>query len=917
MFVKRNALLLVVLFTSALLAQSPGKQSGVKSQSLKSKAPRMSQQIQDAAGRPIPLNREKLSAGSPLKMDIEGLSWDSVPTNEQTEGIYKRIRDLEEAVNNALALEIGEFSSDRVIKRLEEACNNSANDKLKDDLKSGLLIAALNDATLMPADGSGAFKTTVWSYRQLFKQDNWGPKIETEPGKVLLIGVLNLLDKEELQRATVPDFGIVDPVETGELPSKAANGPKHFDVINLHTHGLNVSPNWPADNIFREIHPRKLKFYIYQIPADHPAGTYFYHPHMHGSVATQVAGGMAGPLIVRDRSRGLDALGEAHGWGSPKEDVLMFQQLTLYKLTEDSKDRFIRPDFFALKDIAPDEGTRCIDRPTIKSISDRLLGMPVGQEPIFRLPTVETWVSGKFRPEVASGLALGDVRRFRLIHAGVEELIRFGVRPSKDFPNAPPALVQVIAFDGIPLEQPYFLTDQHRLTLAPANRADVLVSVPASPAIESGDATVIQYEIISFAPDGGDPLPLATFTVDPSKPVNTTSRFVTSAEGEQIFAQCAPKLDAPQLPNHEAFDLAFADASIDADGKFVPGIFTIDRKPFPLDQKEFRLNRSENLELAITGGDAPHPLHIHVNPFLVPEDLERGASGLPTGRFWSDTILIPTQTSLTVQMPFHLWPGKSVSHCHILDHEDAGMMCTIDIYGSRLSWPDLLPTRNLDLVKLPKDIFSRLAQVPGSSGSPNLTPPPGHVYLIFFMPPGSDKDACPHCSDAFRAIQDLRAKLAQTKVHFVVISGTQVDKLSTLAKSSTTAGPDWFFADPEFHAFEAMGLIDAIPSSSTGPLKCPAAFKPTTRELSVHSDLMHGLFIVDSTGMIVSTRRSFLAFDDTAHIMDEVRLALESREAQMASFETKIESSPAIQAHAKSHLERFKNRTQLFQANDQ
>ncbi len=69
-------------------------------------------------------------------------------------------------------------------------------------------------------------------------------------------------------------------------------------ATNLHTHGLHVSPEGLSDNIFRSIGPDASADYEYRIPDDHPTGTFWYHPHRHGTVADQVFGGLLGALLV-------------------------------------------------------------------------------------------------------------------------------------------------------------------------------------------------------------------------------------------------------------------------------------------------------------------------------------------------------------------------------------------------------------------------------------------------------------------------------------------------------------------------------------------------------------------------------------------------------------------------------------------
>uniref|UniRef100_UPI0035D9BC42 multicopper oxidase domain-containing protein n=1 Tax=Janibacter limosus TaxID=53458 RepID=UPI0035D9BC42 len=69
---------------------------------------------------------------------------------------------------------------------------------------------------------------------------------------------------------------------------------------NLHVHGLHVSPEGNGDNPFVSIAPGESFDYEFVLPADHPPGTYWYHPHRHGHVADRVAAGLYGAIIVED-----------------------------------------------------------------------------------------------------------------------------------------------------------------------------------------------------------------------------------------------------------------------------------------------------------------------------------------------------------------------------------------------------------------------------------------------------------------------------------------------------------------------------------------------------------------------------------------------------------------------------------------
>jgi len=69
---------------------------------------------------------------------------------------------------------------------------------------------------------------------------------------------------------------------------------------NVHYHGLNVSPLPGNDDVYLTIGSDTTYRYDMPIPADHPQGLFWYHPHFHPLVNHQVAGGLSGGLVVGD-----------------------------------------------------------------------------------------------------------------------------------------------------------------------------------------------------------------------------------------------------------------------------------------------------------------------------------------------------------------------------------------------------------------------------------------------------------------------------------------------------------------------------------------------------------------------------------------------------------------------------------------
>ena len=98
--------------------------------------------------------------------------------------------------------------------------------------------------------------------------------------------------------------------------------PHDFYTLNFHTHGLQVSPAGISDNIFRMMPPGSRSPIKVDIPAEHPSGTFWYHPHVHGAATYQFVSGMAGFLIIKGGPGTLDEVPEVK---AAKDLVMGFQ----------------------------------------------------------------------------------------------------------------------------------------------------------------------------------------------------------------------------------------------------------------------------------------------------------------------------------------------------------------------------------------------------------------------------------------------------------------------------------------------------------------------------------------------------------------------------------------------------------------
>jgi FtsP/CotA-like multicopper oxidase with cupredoxin domain len=82
---------------------------------------------------------------------------------------------------------------------------------------------------------------------------------------------------------------------------------KDPNVSNVHTHGVHISGESPSDDVTRNFEGGFGGDFVYDIPADHMGGTFWYHAHHHGSTYLQVSGGAFGQMIIDDANDAIPA----------------------------------------------------------------------------------------------------------------------------------------------------------------------------------------------------------------------------------------------------------------------------------------------------------------------------------------------------------------------------------------------------------------------------------------------------------------------------------------------------------------------------------------------------------------------------------------------------------------------------------
>jgi len=498
----------------------------------------------------------------------------------------------------------------------------------------------------------------------------------------------------------VGDTWRVKPGDTLEItltnslpPSTDQSSLAIYNVTNLHTHGLHTSPSgseqegW-GDNVLLRIWPKGSQpaahehgdimvdvigeaRYKIQIPKDHPAGTFWYHAHAHGSTAAQVSSGMGGALIIEGGPKTLDSVPEIK---AAAEQVFVLQQ-NVYSSTGEIEE----PDY-------GDFG-------------------PCTWEPTFR----EHTINGQLFPTIT--MAPGEVQRWRFVHAGVRETVSLELRgPGADgVTTVTPTLAMAwnplyeIAVDGIALGR---IGAWQRVELNPGYRSDDLVQAPATPGtyylIDGPSST----QALTCPSNTEQPSLLAKVVVkgEPKQMSLPTSEAIAKV---QLPFPDIVRMDLTQTPGSEAFLLPIPQISTFQETEFtvaahpitatksisytkVPVVFLAGDRPFSSDHVRTVTLGNYDLWILQTKSDSlyyAHPFHIHINPF---QTWRPGPTGQPE-LVWRDTLLVPKgqpqyiytyykpDTEASSGFPNFTTVGTFVYHCHILDHEDQGMMEAVRI----------------------------------------------------------------------------------------------------------------------------------------------------------------------------------------------------------------------------------------------
>lgn len=493
-----------------------------------------------------------------------------------------------------------------------------------------------------------------------------------------------------------PDTLVIRPGDTmnidfiNNLPKSAEdhyhpadiNIPHGFNNANLHTHGLNVSPAGDEDNVLLVIHPGESAGYHIHVPDDHPSGHFWYHTHKHGSATHQLASGMAGSIMIEGGAGDLQDIPEI---AAAKSVDLIFHELIFNALGE-------TPSEGAGEAEAGNPDADITKRNPINALFTReailryaINGLAVdegfiatqGQGP-FQAPYI------KMRP--------GEVQHWRLgLHCHLQTY-RIVFEEHK---------LNVVAWDGITADE---VETYDSLVLGPANRVDILVKASETPGTYAVKMVFEPFgEQLVQSPVTGEFFPLL-FSPGFAYPTGELAIFNVIVEGEPMAEAMylpanlnPPSQRLPYILDHEITRRRNVEFLVEGQVSFGADGSVNDTRQYYINNLKFnaaRINETMLLNTAeewtITNNhlgvhqfpQINHPFHIHVNWIQVMEihhhdgSVEYPNNGL--GR-WVDNIEVPFGGKVVIRHRFENFTGIFPFHCHVIAHEDEGMMQLVEV----------------------------------------------------------------------------------------------------------------------------------------------------------------------------------------------------------------------------------------------
>jgi suppressor of ftsI len=421
------------------------------------------------------------------------------------------------------------------------------------------------------------------------------------------------------------------------MPPGPAKAIPCMQMTNLHFHGMQVSPNPPQDDVLTMMtHPGETLHYSVAVPAWESPGLYWYHPHPHGESDKQVLDGMSGAIIVEGIDR---VVPQVRGL---RERVIVLRS-------------------------RPFDGQR-LPSPVVQTVQALLnrgrqleaRGTPqafVGSCKTQSAPAAYVTVNGVLDPAI--DVVPGERQFWRIVNASGDSFTDLQIDGTT---------LEVVALDGVPLahrdpRHPTRMTDH--VLLPPAGRLEAIVTGP-----RAGARATLRTRCVDTGPDGD------------SNPAMVLAEIVPGAH--TAVHQSIARLQQEPAPFGPLQNLAQAEHSApQATITFTEdaaGFYINNHRFNPADGPMFRVRVGSITHWRVVNHTHEiHPFHIHQVHFLT-----YAVNGVPVrDPVWGDTMDVPRDggtIDVILDARQAVVRGMAVFHCHMLRHEDKGMMAKVLFY---------------------------------------------------------------------------------------------------------------------------------------------------------------------------------------------------------------------------------------------
>lgn len=524
-----------------------------------------------------------------------------------------------------------------------------------------VLKAELTYVNFTAADGQE-------QYCYLSTSGGEAPTLRVHPGDLLILRLKNELkgpaDLAANSGAQVPASTTTNaPTNSMFMPVQSPCDGVSMTALstNLHFHGLTVPPTCHEDDVLRTmVDPGSRAFeYRFRIPRDQPPGLYWYHPHVHGYTNVQVLGGASGALIVDGIARANRLL-----LGLPERLFIIRDQNLLNPDARPVQSGNVPPPI-VLRDPEGDIlNTGTGGGKPAKDLSINFIPVPFPQYPPAQILV---------RPS--------EKQFWRVLNGSAITYLDLQVLAD----NVPQPL-GVVSLDGIPINEDGTAGNriiwQSHILLPPAGRAEFIFK-----GLPKGVHASFVTRTVDTGPAGeNDPTrPLAAITVSDVAP--EPARLPGSAAPLPRSTSSVWLADVKPVRTRTLY---FSETPQDPKNPNSPTIFMLTvegQPPMPYDP------RSSKPNIIVRQGDVEdwiiqnrtrelHAFHIHQIHFLMLD-----WNGVPVDEpFLRDTVNVAywdgkssQYPSVKLRMDFRdpSIVGTFVYHCHLLEHEDGGMMGTI------------------------------------------------------------------------------------------------------------------------------------------------------------------------------------------------------------------------------------------------